>query len=120
MYEGEQTITGEVVELSMKSLVGLIPSQTMKVKRVISAQEVVVLIDCGASHNFVLAEQVQKLGLLRMDTTGYGVIIGTGMVVQGVEVCKGMLLSLLNIDIVGDFLPLDLGSSHVILGMKWL
>ena len=34
--------------------------------------------------------------------------------------CKGVALSTQNIEIVDDFLPLDLGSADVILGMKWL
>lgn len=46
--------------------------------------------------------------------------MGTRLAVQGAEVCKGVLLSIQNIDIVEDFPPLDLGSSDVILGMKWL
>ena len=42
------------------------------------------------------------------------------MVVQEVGVCKGVTLMLQNIEIVEDFLPIELGSSDVILGMKWL
>ncbi|KAL2469553.1 Ty3-gypsy retrotransposon protein [Abeliophyllum distichum] len=68
---------GEVVELSLNSVVGLTPPRTMKVKGKIAAQEVVILIDCGASHNFISTELVQKLGLPRTATNGYGVIMGT-------------------------------------------
>ena len=42
------------------------------------------------------------------------------MTVQGVGICKGVKLNLQNLQIVEDFLPLDLGSLDVILGMKWL
>ena len=42
------------------------------------------------------------------------------MVVQGAGVCKGITLTLQNAEVVEDFLPLELGSSDVILGMKWL
>lgn len=55
-----------------------------------------------------------------MATTGYRVIMGTSLVVQGVEVCKRVVLSLQNLEVVEDFFPLKLGSSDVILGMKWL
>lgn len=34
--------------------------------------------------------------------------------------CKGVGLSLAGLEIVEDFLPLELGSSDVILGMQWL
>jgi len=58
------------------------------------------------------------LGLIREETEGYGVIMGVA--VQGTEICKGVKLQLQNLHIMEDFLPLELGSSDVILGMKWL
>ncbi|KAL2475042.1 Retrotrans gag domain-containing protein [Abeliophyllum distichum] len=116
----ETNEVGEVVELSLNFVVGLTPSRTMKVKGKIFEQEVVILIDCGASHNFISTEMVQKLGLPRTATTGYGVIVGTGLVVQDVGMCKGVMLETQHMKIKDDFLPLELGSSDVILGMKWL
>lgn len=71
-----------VAELSMDLVVRLTPPQTMKVKEVISGQEVVVLIDCRATHNFVSAKSVPNLGLLRIDTTGYEVIMSTRILIQ--------------------------------------
>ena len=56
--EGDTIKTGEVVELSINSVVGLTPPQTMKVKGEVGGQEVLVLIDSGASHNFIAAELV--------------------------------------------------------------
>lgn len=48
-----------------------------------------MLIDCGASHNFVSAELVQKLGLRRIETLGYGVIMGTGVSCKVKEYAEG-------------------------------
>lgn len=111
---------GEAVELSINSVVGLTSPHTMKVKGRIGEQEVVVLVDCGATHNFISVELVQKLEIPRTETSGYGVIMGTGLAVQGAGICKVVVLKLQNLEIVDDFLPLELGSSDVILGMKWL
>lgn len=111
---------GEAVELSINSVVGLTSPQTMKVRGRIGEQEVVVLVDCGATHNFILAELVRQLEIHRTETNGYGVIMGTGFAVQGAGICKGVTLQLQNLEVVKDFLPLELGSSDVILGMKWL
>lgn len=48
--EWEDTVKeGEMVELSLNSVVGLTPPQTMKIKGTIEGQEVIVLIDSGAS-----------------------------------------------------------------------
>ena len=46
--------------------------------------------------------------------------MGTGMAVKGEGVCPGIILTLQNIEIVEDFLPLEFGSANVILGMKWM
>ncbi|KAL2506345.1 Uncharacterized protein Adt_21966 [Abeliophyllum distichum] len=118
--EDEGKEVGEVVELSLNSVVGLTPPQTMKVKGKIAGREVVILIDCGASHNFISTELVQKLGIPRTATIGYGVIMGTGLAIQGAGVCKGVMLETQHVKIKDDFLPLELGSSDVIQGMKWL
>ena len=118
--EEEMGQGSEVIELSMNSVVGLTMPQTMKLKRDIKGQPVIVLIDGGAIHNFIAVELVQQLGLPRTETAGYGVIMGTRMAVQGADICKGVKLHLQNLQIVEDFLPLELGSSDVILGMKWL
>lgn len=92
----------------------------MKVKEKILGEEVVELIDCGISHNFVSANLVQKLRLPRTKTLGYGVIMGISLAVQGAGMCKGVRLSFQNMEVVEDFLLLDIGSSDVILEMKWL
>lgn len=119
--EGREEEAGqgsEVIELSMNSVVGLTAPQTMKLQGDIEGQPMVVLIDGGATHNFIAAELVQRLGLPRTETAGYGVIMGMGMAVQGAGICKGVKLHLQNLQIVEDFLPIELGSSDVILGMK--
>ena len=116
--EGEYEPGGEVVELSMNSVVGLTTPQTTKLRGDIKGHPVVVLIDRGATHNFIATKLVQQLGLTRTEMAGYGVIMGTGVVVQGASICKGVKLTLQNLQIIEDFLPLELGSSDVILGMK--
>ena len=42
--------------------------------------------------------------------------MGTSAAVKGKGVCRGVILTLQNIVIVEDFLPLELGSANVILG----
>ena len=36
------------------------------------------MIDCGATHNFISATLVQKLGLPWETTSSYGVLMGIG------------------------------------------
>ena len=105
----------EVVELSVNSVVGFTSPRTMKLKGRLRGDEVIVLIDSGATHNFISAELVRKMGLAVDRTGDYGVIMGTGLSVKGEGVCRGVLVSLQEIDIVEDFLPLELGSADLIL-----
>ncbi|XP_052185288.1 uncharacterized protein LOC127796925 [Diospyros lotus] len=74
----------------------------------------------GQSGEVIELSMNSLLGLIREETTGYDVILGTGVAVQGAGICKGVKLQLQNLQIVEDFLPLELGSSDVILGMRWL
>ena len=50
-------------------------------------------------------------------STGYGILMGTGVAVKGKGICKGVILTFKNIEVIEDFLPLELGSVDVILGM---
>ena len=47
-------------------------------------------------------------------------VIGSGKQIRGMGVCKGVVLQLQGITIIEDFLPLPLGSTDVILRLKWL
>ena len=61
--KGVGNVAEVFTEVSLNSVVGLINPQTMKIKGVIGDYEVVVLIDPGATHNFVSLDVVQQAGL---------------------------------------------------------
>ena len=119
-YDGQEWEVEEIVELSINSVVGLSAPKTMKIKGKIAQQEVITLIDCGATHNFISTRLVQKLGLPLEAIVGYGVLMGMGSIVKGEGICCGVVLTLQSIEMMADFLFLDLGSADVILGMQWL
>ena len=118
--EPQEEEVKEVAELSLNSMVGLSTPRTMKVKGKIAQHEVVVLIDYGAIDNFISTKLVQELELPLECTSGYGILMGTGTTIKGKGLCRGVIFTLQNIEIVEDFLPLELGSANVILGMQWL
>lgn len=110
----------QVAEVSLSSVVGLTTPKTMKLKGMVGEQEVVVLIDPGATHNFISLDLVKRIQLPIDDSEEYGVTMGTGTAVRGRGLCRGVALHLQGIDVVEEFLPLGLGSADVILGIKWL
>ncbi|XP_010541181.1 PREDICTED: uncharacterized protein LOC104814705 [Tarenaya hassleriana] len=117
---GNREDEGEFAELSLNSVVGLTSPKTLKIRGSIEGQEVVVLIDSGATHNFISLKLMKKLKLRPEGNTQFGVSLGTGMKVKGKGICKAVHLQLQQIEVVEDFLPLELGSADLILGVQWL
>ncbi|KAA0054180.1 transposon Tf2-1 polyprotein isoform X1 [Cucumis melo var. makuwa] len=100
----------EQKELSMK----------WKVREKIFGEEVVVLIDCGATHNFISNKLVTELKLSTKKTSHYGVILGSGTAIKGKGACENVELLLNDWKVTAEFLPLELGGVDAILGMQWL
>lgn len=80
---------GEIVELSLNTVVGFSMLGTMKLKGEINQTEVVLLMDCGATHNLIAQKLVKTLNLLTADTLNYRVIMGTGVAVEGRVISQG-------------------------------
>ena len=51
------------IEVSLNSVVGFTPSHTMKIKGTIGEREVTVLVDSGATHNFIASRVVRELDI---------------------------------------------------------
>ncbi|XP_062093432.1 uncharacterized protein LOC133799409 [Humulus lupulus] len=114
------TPKAKVVEVPLNSVVRLTSPKTMKLMGSIHGHEVVVLIDSGATHNFITSELASKLALPISTTESYGVQMGTGQAIRGEGICRGVPLILQELEILDDFLPLPLDSTYVILGIQWL
>ena len=99
-----EPVLNEAAEISLNLVVGISTPTTMKLQGRIEGQEVVVLIDCGASHNFI--SLVQKLGIHSIGSHCFGVLMGTGLSVKGEGLCKGVTLKLQNFEVIAEFLPL--------------
>ncbi|KAJ9680432.1 hypothetical protein PVL29_019684 [Vitis rotundifolia] len=104
----------------MNLVARLTSPKTIKLKGEVCGKEVVVLIDPGATHNFISQAVVKQLEIPLNETKGYGVLLGTIVPVKGKGMCRGVQLWLQRVKIVKDFRPLDLGGSDLILGMQWL
>ncbi|KAL0537583.1 hypothetical protein IC582_026564 [Cucumis melo] len=107
-------------ELLINSVVGLNDPGTMKVRGKLLDEEIIVMIDCGATHNFISEKLVKALRLATKETAHYGVILGSGTTIQGKGICEAVEIQLADWKVTEDFLPLELGGVDVILGMQWL
>lgn len=90
----------------------------MKVHEEIEGHEV-VLIDSGATHNFISEEIVKALNLSISPSSSHGVVLETKGSVRAAEICEGVLLTISDLTIIDNFLPLPLDSENVILGISW-
>ncbi|XP_062073590.1 uncharacterized protein LOC133777856 [Humulus lupulus] len=114
---GEETVQEEqLAMLSLNSLVGISSAHIMKILGSIAEHPVTVLIDSGATHNFVSKDLVNAVKLPVTETTAYGVLLGTGGRVRTEGLCKNVELDLGSLRVVTDFLPLELGGSRCYLG----
>lgn len=116
--EEEAPLTMAVISLS--SVVGISHPQTMRMKGEIHGQEVVVMVDSGATNNFISASAVSRLLLEPTEGDRYGVILGNGEKIYGTGKCQKLLMNIQGVEIVEDYLILGLGSTDIILGMQWL
>ncbi|GKD45910.1 putative mitochondrial protein [Tanacetum coccineum] len=110
----------DIIEVSLNSVMGFTSNHTMKLRGIIRDMIVVVLIDSGATHNFMSTRVVKQLGIMVMDSSRLMVTLGNGHVAHSEGMCKGVVVSLPGMQLIEDFLPLELGSTDVILGIKWL
>nr|GFA34340.1 putative mitochondrial protein [Tanacetum cinerariifolium] len=88
--------------------------------RRIRDREVAVLIDCGATHNFISSKIIEELGLAISDSGTFNVTLGNGETTRSKGICKGLVVVFSEIQVLEDFLPLELGSTDKILGINWL
>lgn len=114
------TTVGDLVELDLKSVIGFSTPGTMKVRGLMGEREVVVLIDCGATHNFIAQKLVDDLELPVTVTSSYGIVMGNGVAMRGKGVCKAVVFTLQDLTVKEIFLPLELAGADLILGMIWL
>ena len=104
--------------LCISSMVGFCPPHSMKVRGKIKAREVIVLIDSGASHNFI-SEHIMSEVQLRCDPTQkFGVQMGNGDEVKTSGVCRGLCLQLAEIKAMADFFSLEVGHLRCSLGFS--
>lgn len=95
----------EVIELSLNSVVGLTPTTSYENHGKDSRSSSVVNWLWGDQKFHCCIIRV-KIAITQNKNAGY-LIIGKGQAVQGVGICKGVILSLQNLEIMKDFLPLD-------------
>ncbi|KZV40028.1 hypothetical protein F511_12423 [Dorcoceras hygrometricum] len=108
------------LDLPLFSISGMTQPQTLKLRGRIQNEEVVVMMDSGASHNFISRKLVEKLGMEIDEGVRFGVCLGDGTKVRCQGLCHGLVVQLgtYTVAITGHLF--ELGGVDVILGVDWL
>ena len=106
--------------LSCNSVHGLSKRSTMKLQGKIRERDVVILIDPGATHNFICEKLAAELSLPLTPMPPYRIVLGDGPVTVGKGKYSEVAVITQGIMIIDEFLPLALTSIHVIMGKQWL
>ncbi|KAF7834643.1 putative LRR receptor-like serine/threonine-protein kinase [Senna tora] len=80
--EKDGKLAGTLMSLSVNSAVGITRGRTMKLVGKIRGNEIIIMIDSGATHNFISTELVKKLGLEVEKTRACRVTLGDGYSLQ--------------------------------------
>ena len=107
------------VFVSCNSVYGLSKRSTMKLQGRIRDRDVVILIDPGATHNFICEKLAEELNLPLSPMPSYRIVLGDGPVLFGKGKYAEVSVITQGIMIIDEFLPLALTSIHVIMGKQW-
>ncbi|XP_044500293.1 uncharacterized protein LOC123221524 [Mangifera indica] len=105
--------------LNSSSTVGIDSPKTMKFAGTVRGKQVLVLLDSGATHNFISDRMVSELQI-PIKPAKFTVLLGDNRKVSGIGRCKDVELMVQGVRIVQDFLPFKLGGVDMILGIDWL
>lgn len=95
-------------------------SKTIKLEGALAGYPIVLLVDSGATHNFVAKELVVSLGLSISDTEEFYVGLSNGSKCASRGVCRGLEIKVGGYTMIIDAYVLDLGGVDIILGVAWL
>jgi hypothetical protein len=117
--EEEQT-TGQDSMATLASISGVPKYNTFRMRGVLQGQRVSVLIDGGASHNFIDAALLKRRHIPTVEFEGFKVEVAGGSTIPCDRYIPGMKLTLGRHELIQDVYVMDLPDTNIILGVQWL
>lgn len=108
------------LELPLYSIGGITSPQTMKLRGKLNGEIIVIMIDSGASHNFLSRKLVQRMGIPVLQSHNFQVRLGDGSKSPTLGKCKGVSVTADTCEILSDFYVFPLGGVDAIFGVAWL
>ena len=89
----------------------------MKVEGILEGLPILLLVDSGASHNYITKELVTSLGLSMIDTREFAITLGDGSKKVSHGKCEGLLITIGQNQLQINAFVLEIGGIDIILGM---
>jgi len=117
--EGEETGLGPIGEkkITIASISGVPKYNTFRMRGVLQGQKVFVLIDGGASHNFIDSALVKRRHIPTIEFEGFHVEVEGGNTMPCDMYIPSLSLTLGRYDLAQDFYVMDLPDTNVIFGL---
>ena len=110
----------ELKTLSYNAFMGISSPRTIELWGYMGQKGVTMLLDSGASHNFISPGIVQSLSLSVGAAKGLDVLLGNKVIMKGIRVCQAVEFQINSTTFTSDFIALELSSVDVVLGIQWL
>jgi hypothetical protein len=117
--ESDEEDGGELCVLDLNHL-AFEDHKTVKFQGQICGVPVLVLVDCGASHNFVSQKLVQMMGWPVEETPMMNIKLGDVFRAQSKGEVQGLEMSIGDFKLTPTMHLFELGGIDVVLGMEWL
>lgn len=119
-FQDENGRVTELMALSLNAFLGMPSLTTTKLRGELGRTTVIVMLDSGATHNFISPDVVKRARLRRIEHQNLEIRLGTGVRVAGLGVCPQVSFAVAGVEFTTDFIELELGNADVILGVHWL
>jgi hypothetical protein len=101
----------------MASMLGFSRYHTFKVRGVLQGPKVTILIDGGASHNFIDGNMVERRGIPTEEFDGFTVVIPGDHQMSCTKWIPKLTITMGNYSMTDDFFVVDIPDTNVVLGI---
>ncbi|KAK8938724.1 hypothetical protein KSP39_PZI011094 [Platanthera zijinensis] len=108
------------LELPYFSVGGITGPRTMKIRGRLQDRDIILMINSGASHNFISDDLARELALPFKPSPAFTVCLGDGRRRPTQGQCQAVTLTLGACAVTADFYIFGLGGLDAILGVAWL
>jgi hypothetical protein len=105
---------------TIATLSGVPMYNTLRLKGLVQGKLMTVLVDGGATHNFIDASLVARRGLRTKDFEGFHVAVVDGYMMTCLDMIPDLEVKLGNYTLTDTFYVVDLSDTDPMLGVQWL